>query len=95
MFDDSVFPYVTPGVTIDISTLAESIITFPSTEPATSTHVRNYDMSYLSTDHVVPDAVSTVQVLVPDSSASPAVSPARLIDMTARTIDVHGHGKDT
>jgi hypothetical protein len=77
VFDESVFPYATPGVTVDISTLAESIITFPSTEPATSDHVRNYELFYLSTDHVVPDVVSTVQVLVPDSSLTPAVSPDR------------------
>jgi hypothetical protein len=49
VFDDSVFPFATPGVTVDIPTLRDAI-TFPSYELATSDHVRNYDLSYLSTD---------------------------------------------
>ena len=38
IFDESVFPFATPGVTVDVSTLEHSI-TFPSSEPATSAHV--------------------------------------------------------
>jgi histone deacetylase 1/2 len=49
VFDESVFPYATPGVTVDIPTLREAI-NFPVTEPATSDHVRQYDLSYLSTN---------------------------------------------
>jgi hypothetical protein len=49
VFDESVFPYATPGVTVDIPTLHQAI-TFPTSEPATHDHVRKYDMSYLSTN---------------------------------------------
>ena len=49
IFDESVFPFATPGVTVDVSTLDEAI-SFPSTEPATSAHVRNYDLTYLATN---------------------------------------------
>ena len=49
IFDESVFPFATPGVTVDVSTLNEAK-SFPSTEPATSAHVRNYDLTYLATN---------------------------------------------
>jgi hypothetical protein len=49
VFDESVFPFATPGVTVDVSALAEAI-SFPSTEPATSVPMRKYDLTYLSTD---------------------------------------------
>jgi hypothetical protein len=45
VFDQSVFPFATPGVTVDIPTLRD-VITFPSSEPATDDHVRNYELSY-------------------------------------------------
>ena len=74
VFDESVFPYATPGVTVDVSSLAD-VLSFPPTEPATGDHMRKYDLSYLSTDTPVPGPVASVQ----DSSASP--SPA---------LNVHG-----
>jgi hypothetical protein len=49
MFDESIFPYATPGVSVDIPTLREAI-TFPCHEPATHDHVHQYDLSYLSTN---------------------------------------------
>ena len=49
VFDEFVFPFATPGVIVDIPTLSEAI-TFPSSEPATSEHVRKYDLSYLATN---------------------------------------------
>jgi hypothetical protein len=44
-----VFPYATPGASVDVTSL-EHAIRFPSDEPVTSEPVRNYDLSYLSTD---------------------------------------------
>ena len=44
IFDESVFPFSTPGVSVDVSTLAESI-SFPSNEPATSAPICKYDLS--------------------------------------------------
>ena len=61
MFDESVFPFASPATTVDVSTLVHAI-TFPSSEPATSDHVRNYDMPYLSTDVSPPDVSPLVQV---------------------------------
>jgi hypothetical protein len=49
IFDESIFSYTTSGVTVDVSIL-EEVISFPSTELATSAPVRNYDLTYLSTD---------------------------------------------
>ncbi|KAK1602429.1 hypothetical protein QYE76_037452 [Lolium multiflorum] len=65
-----------------------------------TSHLERLHMAerYGGKDHVQvangADDVSTVQVLVPDSSPSPVVSLARPIDVPARTIDVHGHGED-
>jgi hypothetical protein len=71
VFDESVFPYATPGVFVDIPTLREDI-TFPSTEPATHDHVRQYDLSYLSTNPpLLGDDVTPVQV----PSAPPVAAP--------------------
>ena len=66
VFDESVFPYATPGVTIDVSCLAD-VLSFPPTELATGDHMRKYDLSYLSTDTPVPGSVAAVQ----DSTAAP------------------------
>jgi histone deacetylase 1/2 len=44
IFDESVFPCATPGVKVDLPTLSKAI-TFPSSEPATSTNLRKYDLS--------------------------------------------------
>jgi hypothetical protein len=38
MFDESIFPYGTPGVSVDIPTLRQAI-TFPSTKLATHDHL--------------------------------------------------------
>jgi hypothetical protein len=56
VFDESVFPFATPGVSIDVSTLEQSIA-FPSDEPVTSTPMRNYDLTLLSTNAPVSDAI--------------------------------------
>jgi hypothetical protein len=49
VFDESVFPYATPGVQVDVSTF-EDALSLPYDEPVTSTTMRNYDLSYLPTD---------------------------------------------
>jgi hypothetical protein len=65
VFDESVFPYATPGVSVDIPTLWEAI-TFPSNEPATHEHVRQYDLSYMSTNPpLLGDDATPVQVWLP------------------------------
>jgi hypothetical protein len=75
IFNESVFPYATPGVTVDVSTL-EEIISFPSTEPATSVPMRNYDLTYLSIDasasisHVQESAYPPTDVHGLDSCAA-------------------------
>jgi hypothetical protein len=79
VFDETVFPYATPGVTVDINTLEQSI-SFPSSEPAMNAHVRNYVMSYLSTDVPVTGIDPSLQVPTPSLSSS--VDPV---------IDVHVH----
>jgi hypothetical protein len=65
VFDEYVFPYATPGVTIDIPTLRQAI-TFPTSEPATHDHIRKNDLSYLSTNppssEFFPVHVSTEQI---------------------------------
>jgi hypothetical protein len=88
VFDESVFPFATPGVSVDVSTL-EQAIRFPSDEPVTSEPVRNYDLSYLSTDPSVPSVVSP-QVLDGSSLES---ADGVAIDASApvhAVIDVHG-----
>jgi hypothetical protein len=88
VFDESVFPFATPGVLVDVSTL-EQAIRFPSDEPVTSEPVRNYDMSYLSTDPSVPSVVS---LQVPDGSPLESADGVA-IDVSAplhAVIDVHG-----
>jgi histone deacetylase 1/2 len=67
VFDESVFPYSTPGVTIDVSTLKQAI-SFPSDEPVTSDCMRKYDLSHLPID--VPGSSSCVQDIVPECSPS-------------------------
>ncbi|KAK1641706.1 hypothetical protein QYE76_059511 [Lolium multiflorum] len=59
---------------------------FPSTEPATSDHMRKYDLSYLSTNAPVPGSASPVQV-------SPTAPPSAFAstDPSTPAIDVHVH----
>jgi hypothetical protein len=52
VFDENVFPFSTPNVSVDVSTL-EQAITFPLDEPVTSVPMRKYDMCYLSTNQPV------------------------------------------
>jgi hypothetical protein len=47
VFDEKVFAFSTPGISVDMST-QEQAITFPSDEPVTSASMRNYDLSYLT-----------------------------------------------
>jgi hypothetical protein len=82
VFDESVFPFATPGVTVDVSTLTEAI-SFPSTEPATSVPMRKYDLTYLSTDS---PSIFSDYVLQEQVPAIVACSP----DM----VDVHGCRSD-
>jgi hypothetical protein len=68
VFDESVFPYATPGVTVDIPTLRQAI-TFPTSEPAINNdYMRKYDLSYLSTNppsgEFLPVQVSADQIAV-------------------------------
>jgi hypothetical protein len=49
VFDETVFSFSTPSVSVNVSTLKQSI-TFPSDEPVTSAPMQKYDLSYLSTD---------------------------------------------
>jgi histone deacetylase 1/2 len=71
VFDESIFPYATPRVAVDIPTVRQAI-TFPSTEQATHDHVRRYDLSYLATNPPLLGDVPLVQVpLVADSLATP------------------------
>jgi hypothetical protein len=80
VFDESVFPYATPRVSVDIPTFRDAII-FLSNEPATHDHVRQYDLSYLSTNPpLLGDDVTHVQVpLVPHAATPP--SPAAEADL--------------
>ena len=57
VFDETVFPFSTPGVTVAVSTLADAI-TFPTDEPVVSTPLCKYDLTYLSTDLSPQGAVS-------------------------------------
>lgn len=73
------FPYSTPGVTIDVTTL-EKAISFHSDEPVTSDCVRKYDLSYLATYTPGIGSASPVRDL-----------SAQAIDVHGATkIDVHG-----
>jgi histone deacetylase 1/2 len=86
VFDESVFPCATPGVSVDIPTLREAI-TFPSFEPATSDHVHQYDLSYLPTD----PAMAVEPPLFQDGVWTPASLPAiATTTPSASVIDVHG-----
>ena len=49
VFDETVFPYSQPGVSVDPASL-EHALTFPSDEPVPDVHVRKYDLSYLSSN---------------------------------------------
>jgi hypothetical protein len=85
VFDESVFPFATPGVSVDVSTLEQSI-TFPSDEPVTSMPIRNYDLTFLSTNALVSDAICSQ---VPGPAADvPSASPRDA--SPASPIDVHG-----
>ena len=44
IFDETVFPYSQPGVSVDPASL-EHALTFPSDEPVLDVHVRKYDLS--------------------------------------------------
>ena len=80
VFDETVFPFANPGVFVDVTTLEESI-TFPTDEPVTSTPMRNYDLTFLSTNDPVSDALFPQEPSVPDRASDvPPASP----------IDVHG-----
>jgi hypothetical protein len=87
VFDESVFPYATPGAKIDLPSLYEAI-TYPTSEPATSDHTRKYDLSYLTTDIPVVATVDAVQ----DPSDLAASDDAVLDVPSTSTIDVHGMG---
>jgi histone deacetylase 1/2 len=78
VFDESVFPFATPGVTVDVSTLAEAI-SFPSTEPATSVPMRKYDLTYLSTDSpsIVSDFVVQEQITPSINVRAPVTGDVR------------------
>jgi hypothetical protein len=45
VFDETIFRFAAPGVSVDVSTLEQSIV-FPYDEPVTSEPMRNYDLSY-------------------------------------------------
>ena len=45
VFDETVFPYSQPGVSVDPASL-EHALTFPSDEPVPDVHVRKYDLTY-------------------------------------------------
>jgi hypothetical protein len=85
MFDESVFPYATSGISVDIPTLWEAI-TFLSHEPATHDHVCQYDLSYLSTNPpLLGDDATPVQVpSVPPAAALP--SPAAAADLASSPV---------
>jgi histone deacetylase 1/2 len=85
VFDESVFPFATPRVSVDVSTLEQSI-TFPSDEPVTSMPIRNYDLTLLSTNAPVSDAICS-QVPGPAADVTPASPRAA---SPASPIDVHG-----
>ena len=78
IFDEYVFPFATPGVTVDVSTL-DKAISFLFTEPATSAHVRSYDLTYLATN---PSGLASVSPVQAPRSAT--------LDVHAMQIDVHG-----
>ena len=83
------FPYASPGVTVDVSTLVD-VLSYPSDEPVMSTTMRKYDLSYLSTDMPIPGSSSSVQ-----DSAEAATSPSPVIDVHgAPAIDVHAGVRD-
>jgi hypothetical protein len=96
VFDEKVFPFSTPGVSIDVSTL-EQAITFPSDEPVTSAPMRNYDLSFLTANppglgdiFQVPAAVVTDPVQMDGS-----VSKSHMFDVhdsvpSSHMLDMHG-----
>ena len=73
VFDETVFPYATPGATVDVSQLLP--VSFPSDEPVTqSTDTRNYDITLLPAN--APGVVVSSPVQVPATSTSPLDVPA-------------------
>jgi hypothetical protein len=78
VFDETVFPFSTPAVSVDASVLAKAIH-FPHDKPVTSEHVRNYDLPYLSTDPPVQGDALPLQM--PSPSVGCSLEPV---------IDVHG-----
>ena len=71
------FPFATPGVSVDVSTLEQSIV-FPSDEPITSTPMRNYDLTYLSTNVPMSDALFPRETLVQHPASPIDVSGAAM-----------------
>ena len=62
VFDETVFPFATPGVTVDVSKLLP--VSFPSDEPVTqSTDTRSYDITLLPAN--APGFVVSSPVQVP------------------------------
>jgi histone deacetylase 1/2 len=88
VFDEKVFPFSTPGVSVDVSTL-ERAITFPLDEPVTSASMRNYDLSYLTANSPSLDAVFPSQV---PNNVTDATHVQSLLDMapSQNVLDVHG-----
>jgi histone deacetylase 1/2 len=90
VFDETVFPYSTPGVTVHASDLAESL-SFPADEPVTSEHMRKYDLTYLSTDPLPSVVLSTQEHAAGESTAMPPAPPVHGPDVAPScAIDVHG-----
>jgi hypothetical protein len=84
VFDETIFPYATPGVSVDTPTLREAI-TFPSSEIATHDHVHHYDLSYLSTNPpLLGDDVKSVQVpSAPPVATLPSPAVAADVDISS------------
>ena len=68
VFDETVFPFAIPGVTVDVSKLLP--VSFPSDEPVTqSIDTRSYDITLLLAN--APGFVVNSPVQVPVASLSP------------------------
>jgi hypothetical protein len=83
IFDESVFPFATPGAVIDISQL--QTVSFPANEPAIQgPNLHVYDISLLPVD---PPMVSHVFPVQEHASTSTAPDASEQLSV----IDVHGH----
>jgi histone deacetylase 1/2 len=69
VFDETVFSFATPAVSVDASVLSKAI-RFPHDEPVTGEHVRNYDLPYLSTDPPVQGDALPLQMPSPSVGCS-------------------------